>query len=503
MTSFRRALSPLLAALVALSAQGVRGAPGSVAGSTDVRLPSESTSQPAEPTRAEAASRPADSAPLAGADWPLERVTLTDGKSYQGLIESEGPSSIEFVEVRRPRGKPMFLVVRPIDRKSIAKWERLSALEQQELRSRLEKYKQRALVEGRRMEDLAVAATRHDGIVVWHYQGNLFSLESTADELMTRRLIVRLGQIFTAYQQLFPPRWIASGRLHIRIFGSTDQYREALKEVGLEIKNPAVFLADKNMILAGSEMNRFDAELAQINRQHRQIKQQLDALAADMPARLKGLGESLKKNDVPPAERQKLLSAEKGKWDDQRKAARKKIATLERKNAAKFNEVAGLMFTRLAHEAFHAYLEVYVYPRQVYDVPRWLNEGLAQTFEAGLLEADTLRIDAPNLVALGQLQSDLRGAAPLELAELLWAGSQTFLSAHAGNASRSYYYSWGLAYYLAFEQGVFGRPQFNAYLSPTAATMDAVERFEKLVGMPLDEFQQHWRRTMLELKASP
>ena len=49
------------------------------------------------------------------------------------------------------------------------------------------------------------------------------------------------------------------------------------------------------------------------------------------------------------------------------------------------------MFRRLAHEAFHAYLETYVYPRQAYDVPRWLNEGLAQTFEAGLLEdADVL-----------------------------------------------------------------------------------------------------------------
>ena len=101
------------------------------------------------------------------------------------------------------------------------------------------------------------------------------------------------------------------------------------------------------------------------------------------------------------------------------------------------NEVAGRMFTRLAHEAFHAYLETYVYPRQVYDVPRWLNEGLAQTFEVGLLESDSLRIDTPNAVALAQLQSDLRSARPLELSELLGAGSNTFLSAHtsAGEAA--------------------------------------------------------------------
>ena len=456
-------------------------------------------------TGGDSAARPADGAPLPG-DWRLERITLTDGKTYQGLIESEGGASVEFVEVRRPRGKPMFLVVRPVDRKSIAKWDRLPAKEQEELRARLVRYKNRSLVEGRRMEDLAITPSKRDGRLVWNFQGNLFSVESTADEPMTRRLIVRLGQIFTAYRQLFPPRWTASGRVHIRIFGATDEYRSALAELGLDIKNPAVFLVDKNVILAGSELNRFDAELAHVNRQHRQIKQQLDALVADMPTRLKELGETLAKNEVPPAERQKVLAAEQRKWEDQRKAARKKIAVLDRKNAARFNEVAGQMFARLAHEAFHAYLEVHVYPRQVYDVPRWLNEGLAQTFETGLLEADTLRIDAPNAAALAALQDDLRSDEPLELSELLNAGSDTFLSGHAAGApaaSRLYYYSWGLAWYLAFEQGVFGTPRFDAYLSPAAASLPSVERFEKLVGVPIDEFQAHWRKAMLELKATP
>ena len=67
---------------------------------------------------------------VAQADWALERVTLEDGKQYQGLVKSESKSSIEFVEVHRPRGKPMFLVVRPIDRKAIASLDRLDAAEQ-------------------------------------------------------------------------------------------------------------------------------------------------------------------------------------------------------------------------------------------------------------------------------------------------------------------------------------------------------------------------------------
>ncbi len=446
-----------------------------------------------------------DSSVRGSADFPLERVTLTDGKTYQGLIESEGPASIEFMEVRRPRGKPMFLIVRPIDRKAIAKWERLSEPEQQQLRARLQKHKQRALIDARRMEDLQLTATRRDDKVVWQYEGNGFSLESTADEPMTRRSIVRLEQIFTAYRQLFPPRWTSAAHLHVHLFGASEQYQQALRELGLHIKNPAVYLPDKNLILAGSDMNRFDAELAQVSRQHRQIKQQLDALLAETPARVKELGEELKKTDIPAAERQKILVAEQKKWEDQRKNARRTILTLDRKNAAKFNELSGKMFNRLAHEAFHAYLETFVYPRQVYDMPRWLNEGLAQIFEAGLLEADTLRIDAPNLAALEQLQNDLRGTSPLELSDLLGAGSDTFLSAHASGAatSRSYYYSWGLAYFLTFEQNLVGTPQFNAYLSPAAATKPAVERFEALIGEPLVDFQKRWRKAMLNLKATP
>ena len=446
-----------------------------------------------------------DSAAL-GSDWVMEKVTLTDGKVYQGLVQSESPASIEFLEIRRPRGKPMSLVVRPINRKSIESWQRITPEQQQELNTKLETHKRRTLIEGRRMEDLKLSPTSEDGQTLWNYQGSWFTLVSSADEFMTRRLIVRLGQIFTAYRQLVPPRQIGGGRVHIRVFGSTDQYQAALEQQGLQIKNPAVFLADKNLILAGSELNRFDAELAQVNRQHREIRGQLDALVADSPGRIKRLGDDLKKSNIPTAERLRILMAEQRKLEDMRKSAQRKITALDRKNGAKFNDVTGKMFTRLAHEAFHAYLESYVFPRRTHDVPRWLNEGLAQIFEAGLLEADSLRIDAPNLVALAQLQADLQGGSPLELKDLLTAGSDTFLTAHAADGqtiSRAYYYSWGLAYYLAFDQGVLGTPAFDDYLSAAPAGSNPVERFEKFVGMPLPQFEPRWRAAMLALKATP
>ncbi len=398
----------------------------------------------------------------------------------------------------------MGLIVRPINRNSVKSWKRISADEREALASRLDRYKRRTLIEGRRMEDLSLTSTKVDGQVLWNYQGNWFTLESTADEVMTRRLTVRLGQIFAAYRQLVPPRTADGGRVHIRVFGSSEQYQTALEELGLAIHNPAVYLTDRNLILAGSELNRFDAELAEVNRQHRAIREQLNTLLADdLPERVKKLSEDLKRSGVPTTERMRIVLAEQRKWNDLRKAVEQRIAQLDRRNAAKFNQVTARMFRRLAHEAFHAYLETYVYPRGEYDVPRWLNEGLAQTFEAGLLEVDSLRIDSPNLVALEKLQTDLRGDQPLSLAELLSAGSARFLGVHQGagrKVSRAYYYSWGLAYYLVFDQGGLDSPAFDDYLSRAAATEDPVKRFEKLVGMPLAEFEAQWRAAMLALK---
>jgi hypothetical protein len=439
----------------------------------------------------------------ASADWPLERVTLKDQKQYAGLVKSETPATIEFVEVHRPRGKPMFLVVRTIDRQGIAKLDRLSPEEQATLRGRLERHMHRMRIEAARMEDLSLRSDKRDGEVLWRYAGPWFVVESTASETMTRRSIVRLEQIFAAYRQLLPPRFEPTQPLVIQIFGTSAQYRRALAGHGLSVSNPAVYLPAKNLILAGSDLNEFDAALAKVDRQHHQIRAELDAIVSESPSRTKELFETLTKNGVPAAQRQRIVAAEEKQWEDRRRDTRRKIAELERDNAAKFNVVAGQMFRRLSHEAFHAYLETFVYPRNSYNVPRWLNEGLAQVFEAGLLEADTLRIDNPNTVALEHLQRDLAGGQSLGLNELLNAGSEAFLAGHADarkDVARAYYYSWGLAYYLAFEQGVLGARDFETYLDPKQTEEDAVSKFEKLVGMPLGEFEPKWRKAMLELK---
>jgi hypothetical protein len=160
---------------------------------------------------------------------------------------------------------------------------------------------------------------------------------------------------------------------------------------------------------------------------------------------------------------------------------------------------------RLYHEAFHAYLENFVYPHEQFDVPRWLNEGLAQVFEEGLLELGTLRLDAPGRKRLMALQADLAGNTPLSLPDVLMADAQTFLVYHrteAQTSQRHYLYSWGLAHYLAVREPILESARLDRYVKGASLQSDSVARFEQLVAMPLAQFEQRWRADMLALKPS-
>jgi hypothetical protein len=88
------------------------------------------------------------------------------------------------------------------------------------------------------------------------------------------------------------------------------------------------------------------------------------------------------------------------------------------------------------------------------------------------------------------------------LDDLLTADATQFISTHrneAAQSSRLYLYSWGLAYFLTFEQPLLGTKKLEDYVRPDTTGLSAIERFETLVDMPLDQFQQRWRAAMMGL----
>lgn len=424
----------------------------------------------------------------------LEAVLTVDGRRHEGLVESESEAWVNLIEIQRRPGRPMFLVIRPIDRARVTKILRLPAAEREKLRGEIDQFVSRAVIEAGRMEAVRLGTTQRAGVRYYHYSGPWFALDASTDEATARRIIVRVEQVFTAYRQLLAPRQQPARPLHAIVFGSLEEYQRYLGQMGLKMENRACFIESSNLLLAGTELGLYAAELQRVSIAHQKLRKELESLEKQLPERLQRFSEHLKQSGLGPAEIARLLNQEKQKANKEIGDRQRQVQAYDRKNARVFEKATAQMFVRLDHEALHAYVENFVFPRAKYQVPRWLNEGLAVMLEGGQLESGALRVDAPERNILRRLQGDLAGD-PLPLARLLEAGQEAFAEGDNSAADRSVSYyaaAWGLAYYLSFQQHLLDAPRLETYVAPTAGVSPQA-KFEKLVGMPLAKFEELWR----------
>lgn len=435
------------------------------------------------------------------------------GRVLRGLVVAENIDSVDFMEIRRPPGRPMFLIMQwryPLDK--VEDIVHLPEADRQALTKRVDSF-----IEGDRSAPIELSRVGEGDAATWHCEittllpsdsgatGKLI-VDSTAEEQTTRQSILRIEQIFAAYSEILPPRRAhPAAPLQINLFGAMQQYHGFLEPFGLRIENPAVYIPSKNLLAAGSELSSYAEQLKAVRKRHDELRQESNALGVKMREYLVQFRKELAAGGYSKEDQTKFSRAVDARFKKEQQDLEDQISAAERRNGGEFNRVTQRMFVRLFHEAFHAYLENYVYPQEDHDVPRWLNEGLAQVFEGGQLESGSLRLDAPDAGRLKRLQDDLRSPQVLSLTELLNAPEARFLVSHSdtGQASQRYYlYSWGLAYYLAFRQPLLETPALDRYVDPVSATLSPVERFEKLVGMRLSEFEPLWRTEMLKMKPS-
>ena len=105
--------------------------------------------------------------------------------------------------------------------------------------------------------------------------------------------------------------------MQIRAVWRHAEYREFLGGRGLDIQNPAFFAADFNLVAAGSDMNRFVAELDRVRREHRSLRQEYARLLAETPGRVKEMDERCVRPGCRPRSVQKISVAEQRKWKDE------------------------------------------------------------------------------------------------------------------------------------------------------------------------------------------
>lgn len=425
--------------------------------------------------------------PAQNGEWKLDVLRLRNGKVLKGLLVEETPDGVRFQCVRQSPGKRTFVfspaVFFPAE---IDRIDKLAPRERDELTTRLKALDSSGDGERQRMSDLELQAAPwgdqpRGGLA---YRSEQFELVSNANDEIVRRAAVRLEDIYAAYTSHLPPRSPNSKPTRIVLVESVAEYQKMVKDGGTNILNPAFFDRTHNQVYCASDLQKMGKDLALMREAFAERRKDLDSLEAELD-KLYGKGK------VPVSFRQPILES------------RRKLVAAAAANEQAFGQATQHLFQVLYHEAFHAYLDNFVYPPEQTEIPRWLNEGLAQIFESAIVEAGELRVGHADENRLTRAKNCLRGGGLVPLADLLRAGPREFLVQHGGDkqaADRHYLTAWALAFYLTFDRHLLGTNRLDRYATDTKRGADPLEAFQLLIEQPLPEFEKSFQQYLANLR---
>jgi hypothetical protein len=426
--------------------------------------------------------------PPGGDDWKYDIVYRKRGEPYHGLVLQRKDGRLRMQCIVRKPGLPTIVIPVDLSDAEIDRVDMLPDDEHEALRKRLKALREERKLLGERMQALdrpakepAAGADKLDlRETPWPgeartkalaYQSGHFRLVSNAPRGIVVVTAIRLEQAYAAYVHCLPPR--AKGEpTTILLPQSLADYHTLVRGQGRNFLNPAFFDPARNQIVCAFDWRHMTEEMARVHAYHEKLKTQLKEREAELRKAYKG---------AIPADLKAALAEN-----------RRQIQNAEARNKETFHRAQQRLFQRLFHEAFHAYLLNFVYPARDGELPRWLNEGLAQIFETAIFEVSELRIGHADEERLQAVRRALAKNTLLPLSDLLRSGPKQFQVAHDGDkqiSDRYYLSSWALGYYLTFHRKVLGTPALDAYVRDLKRGSDPLDAFRKLTGQPLATFE--------------
>ncbi|MEX0793587.1 MAG: DUF1570 domain-containing protein [Pirellulaceae bacterium] len=432
---------------------------------------------------------------------PKEKIHLEGDQILEGMVLDQDAGEIEFLEIILPPGRPVYAVIQTFPRQRVRRIETVSAQEKARLEDWVDDFRNRTHYRAREEAEIELSEVELEDHKFRHFTGDRFVLLSQLDEDLTRKLALRVDQVFYAFRHLLPPRLEPRSVSRILVFGSMDHYHAHLRRIGLTAENPAIFLPEQNMVLVGTDLRRFQAEVKIAETQHQRIRDRWAEIDKSLPKTLNDYAKQLRTDGASPDEVAAETAMRREAWVRDRDRQLREMSQLERQNNLATLDLLNQAFRRISHEAFHAYLENYIYPHDQYDVPVWLNEGLAQLFEHAQFENGMFRIDAPPAEPLRRLQARLSREPDFNLAEILERQQTSFLLFERLHEDHQLYdIAWGLAWYLVFERELLEDDHLDQICRPRSGEISPTGPFDQLLGQPIEEFQTQWREYILGLR---
>jgi hypothetical protein len=435
-----------------------------------------------------------------GDDWKYDVVYRKKGEPFKGLVQEQNDRYVDITVISRRPGRPTILFNEQVPRKDVDRVELLDPKDRDALHKRLDALKkERALLAARmKLLDPGSKPTGDAADVLtlktepWppspdkkalSYQSTHFHLVTSARNEFAQLAAIELEQVYSAYARFLPPRAPDASPTTILLTASLTEYQALVRDQGGNFLNPAFFDPTKNQVVCGSDLQRLCDQLEKVREFHAKRRKELAQEEAELKAAYK--------NKVPPA----LLAEIESERD--------RIKQAEERNIEGYHKERLRMFRRLYHEAFHAYLNTFVYPPDEGEMPRWFNEGLAQIFEQSIFEVGELRTGHAEKEQVDVIRQAIKRDTLPSVADILRSGPRQFLVAHTSEkqkADRFYIASWGLAHYLTFGRHVLGTKAMDDYVRSLKHGIDPVEAFTTLVGQPLPEFQKDFVEYLKHLR---
>jgi hypothetical protein len=158
------------------------------------------------------------------------------------------------------------------------------------------------------------------------------------------------------------------------------------------------------------------------------------------------------------------------------------------------------VFTVLQHEGFHQFAYNYIGP----NLPIWVNEGLAQYFEDGIIVRRSMKLGIANKERIDHVRTAIEANAAIDFDRLLTISGEMWsmtLSRNPREATLLYAQSWSVVYFLIHGDNGRYRAAFEKYLQLVADGRDSGRAFREAFGSnDTAPFRQRWERYARDLQ---